>query len=204
MNELGFLHRYVPPTAENSRVLLLLHGTGGDESDLLPLGRGLDPEAALLSPRGTVSENGNARFFRRFAEGVFDEEDVVRRTHELVDFVLAASVKYGFALTKLTAIGYSNGANIAAAILLLRPQILPSAILFRAMVPFSTAPIPDLRGTKTFISSGRHDPIIPLENAERLADTLRTAGAKVAMKVQDSGHELVPADLAVARRWLHA
>ena len=134
MNEIDFIHRYFPGAGERARMLLLLHGTGGDESDLLPLGRQLDPGAALLSPRGKVSENGSPRFFRRFAEGVFDEADVIHRANELADFVAQAGERYNFETRQVVAVGYSNGANIAAAMMLLRPEVFPAAILFRAMV----------------------------------------------------------------------
>jgi len=141
-----FIHEFVP--GSSSRILLLLHGTGGNERDLIPLGRELDPNAALLSPRGKVLENGMPRFFRRLAEGVFDLEDLKYRTNELADFVTAAAQHYGFATDQLVAVGYSNGANIAASILLLRPEILHRAVLFRAMVPLIPDALPEL-------SSGR-------------------------------------------------
>lgn len=174
MHELDFIHHFVPGVAGSERVLLLLHGTGGDESDLIPLGRDLDPTAALLSPRGKVLENGMPRFFRRFAEGVFDEKDVVRRAHELADFVLAAADKYSFELSRLTAVGYSNGANIAAAMMLLRPEVLPSAVLLRAMLPLSNPPVPDLAGKRVLLSAGETDPIIPLSNCKRSQLCCRT------------------------------
>src|SRR5438045_5914803 len=124
MSDLDFTHRFVPAQKTPARrILLLLHGTGGNENDLLPLGRDLDPSAALLSPRGKVLENGRPRFFRRLAEGVFDEEDLVRRTHELADFISEAAAQYGFDAAKVVAVGYSNGANIAGSFLLLRPGI---------------------------------------------------------------------------------
>src|SRR5919198_2481586 len=128
-----FLHEFVP--GNSNRTLLLLHGTGGNERDLIPLGRELDPDASLLSPRGKVLENGMPRFFRRLAEGVFDLEDLTYRANDLADFVIAAAQHYGFAPDQLVAVGYSNGANVAAAVLLLRPEIIHRAILFRAMVP---------------------------------------------------------------------
>src|SRR3954471_5740183 len=163
---LAFVHRYVP--GRTARTLLLLHGTGGNETDLLSLGADLDPSAALLSPRGKVLENGMPRFFRRLAEGVFDEEDVIRRAGELADFTLAAAKEYEFDPQSVTAVGYSNGANIAAAILLLRPEVFSRAILFRAMVPLTPARLPNLANLRALISSGKRDPIIPMENAERL------------------------------------
>jgi phospholipase/carboxylesterase len=202
MNQLDFVHRYVPPENGSRRVLLLLHGTGGDESDLLPLGRELDSDAALLSPRGKVLENGAPRFFRRFAEGVFDEEDVVRRANELADFVAAASVEYSFDTNAITALGYSNGANIAAAMLFLRPESFDRAVLFRAMVVLSQTPAVDLSGKRILMTAGRHDPIIPLENVQRLTNALRNAGADVTIEIQQASHGLVQADLLVAKRWL--
>src|SRR3954468_2185504 len=172
-----FTHKFIPTqnTAPH-RVLLLLHGTGGNEDDMVPLGRDLDPTAALLSLRGNVLENGMPRFFRRLAEGVFDEEDVIRRANELADFMAPAAAKYQFDPKRLTAVGYSNGANIAAAVLLLRPGTLSAAVLFRAMVPLTPDHEPDLAGTRALICSGRRDPIVPVENAERLAAMLRGAG----------------------------
>src|SRR6266478_6575321 len=128
-----FIHEFVPGSSE--RTLLLLHGTGGNERDLIPLGHELDPGASLLSPRGKVLENGMPRFFRRLAEGVFDLEDLTKRTHELADFVIAAAQRYKIDMKNIVAVGYSNGANIAASMLLLRPEILSAAVLFRAMVP---------------------------------------------------------------------
>lgn len=200
---MDFTHRFVP--AQKSpppRVLLLLHGTGGDENDLLPLGGELDPGAALLSPRGNVLENGMPRFFRRLAEGVFDEADIIRRANELADFAVAAAARYEFDPRRVTAVGYSNGANIAAAVLLLRPEVLACAILLRAMVPLVPAQPPDLAHARILISSGAHDPIVPVENAERLAAMLREAGAKVTLRFEAAGHPLAPGDIAAAKEWL--
>lgn len=197
-----FIHQFIPPQNPSGRVLLLLHGTGGDENDMVPLGRDLDPDAALLSLRGNVLENGMPRFFRRLAEGVFDEADVVRRANELADFIDSAAKQYEFDPTQLTAVGYSNGANIAAAVLLLRPGSITSAVLFRAMVPLVPPTEPNLRGTRVLICSGKRDPIIPLENAERLAAMLRSAGAEVTQLVQDASHQLVFAEIEAAKKWL--
>ncbi len=203
MSDLAFTHRFIPaPTGSPERTLLLLHGTGGDENDLLPLGRELDPAAALLSVRGQVLENGMPRFFRRLAEGVFDEEDVIRGAHELADFVGTAATHYEFDHRDLIAVGYSNGANIAAAMLLLRPEVLASAILFRAMVPLLPSVSPDLAQARVFISSGKQDPIVPVENAQRLAAMLRQAGADVTFRFERAGHALVSEDIAAAREWL--
>ena len=200
---MDFIHRFVPgPEGSTARTLLLLHGTGGNEDDMLPLGRQLDPEAALLSPRGNVLENGMPRFFRRLAEGVFDEEDVVRRAHELAEFIDAAAVRYEFDLKHVTAVGYSNGANIAAAILLLRPEVLSAAILLRAMVPLVPPALPDLANQRVLLSSGERDPIVPKENASRLAAMLRDAGADVTLRFEPAGHALAQGDLEAAKQWL--
>src|SRR5438477_11104234 len=166
---MDFTHRFVPAQViPPARVLLLLHGTGGDENDMIPVGRDLDPTAALLSPRGNVLENGMPRFFRRLAEGVFDEEDVIRRAHELADFVGATAARYEFDPKRVIAVGYSNGANIAAAILLLRPEVFVSAVLFRAMVPLVPPGLPNLAHARVLLLSGKQDVIVPMENAERL------------------------------------
>ena len=169
---------------------------------MIPLGRDLDPAAAILSLRGNVLENGMPRFFRRLAEGVFDEEDVVRRAHELADFIGVAATKYGFDPLSVTAVGYSNGANVAAAVLLLRPGVLTRAILFRAMVPLTSANPPTLAETRVLICSGEHDPIVPVENVERLAALLRQGGANVTLRFEDAGHQLVFAEIASAKKWL--
>jgi phospholipase/carboxylesterase len=195
-----FIHEFVPGTS--SRTLLLLHGTGGNERDLIPLGRELDSNAALLSPRGKVLENGMPRFFRRLAEGVFDLEDLKYRTNELADFVVAAAQHYGFATDQLVAVGYSNGANIAATMLLLRPEILSAAILFRAMVPLTPDTQPNLSSTRVWIGAGAHDPIIPTSQTKRLAELLRKAGADVTMRFAKAGHGLTNDDLEAARDWL--
>jgi phospholipase/carboxylesterase len=199
---MNFTHRFIPATQESERVLLLLHGTGGNENDMIPLGHDLDPSAALLSLRGNVLENGMPRFFRRLAEGVFDEEDVVRRANELADFLRQLALEYGFDPSQLTAAGYSNGANIAAAVLLLRPGTIRSAILFRSMVPLVPAIAPDLQGTRVLMLSGTHDSIIPVENSERLAAMLEKAGANVTHRFEESGHQLVFDEIAAAKNWL--
>ncbi len=202
---MDFIHRFIPaPEGAPPRTLLLLHGTGGNEEDLLPLGRQLDATAALLSLRGNVLENGMPRFFRRLAEGVFDEEDVVRRAHELAEFVGAAAARYEFDLNHLTAVGYSNGANIAAAVLLLRPEVLSAAILFRAMVPLVPPGLPNLAHRSVLLSSGEQDPIVPKENAERLAAMLREAGARVTLRFEPAGHGLGLGDIKAAKEWLTA
>jgi phospholipase/carboxylesterase len=200
---MDYVHRFIPaPKPPAARTLLLLHGTGGDENDMIPIGRDLDPTAALLSPRGQVLENGMPRFFRRLAEGVFDEEDLVRRAHDLADFVGAAASRYEFDPERVIAVGFSNGANIAAAILLLRPEVLAGAVLFRAMVPIVPPVLPNLAHARVLLSSGTQDPIVPVENAERLAALLRKAGANVTLRFEPSGHSLVFGDIEAAREWI--
>jgi phospholipase/carboxylesterase len=195
-----FIHEFVPGTS--NRTLLLLHGTGGNERDLIALGRELDPNAALLSPRGKVLENGMPRFFRRLAEGVFDLEDLKHRTNELADFVIAAAQHYGFANANLVAVGYSNGANIAASMLLLRPEALPTAILFRAMVPLYPETQPNLSSVRVWIGAGDQDPIVPASETKRLVELLRRAGADVTIRFAKAGHGLTNDDLEAARHWL--
>jgi predicted esterase len=198
--DLGFVHRFFP--GESGVTLLLLHGTGGDENDLVPLGRELAPGAAILSPRGQVSEYGAARFFRRLAEGVFDHEDLVFRTHELAGFIEAAAEEYGLDLSRLVAAGYSNGANIAASLMLLHPGLLRAAILLRAMVPFEPDEIPDLSGVPVFLAAGRRDQMIPPQNTERLAEILREAGADLDLRWRNTGHPLTYEEVAEAKEWL--
>ncbi len=198
--KLDFLHEFIP--GNSARTLLLLHGTGGNERDLIPIGRSLDPDAALLSPRGKVLENGMPRFFRRLAEGVFDLEDLARRTQELADFIIAASQHYELVADKIIAVGYSNGANIAAGVLLLRPEILHRAILFRAMVPIVPEPLPNLAAVSVFISAGNQDSIIEPSETERLANLLRKCGADVSSQFVNGGHGLTSADLEAAHLWL--
>lgn len=201
--QLGFIHTFVPSQKSNSPVtLLLLHGTGGNEKSLISLGRSLSPKAALLSPRGKVLENGMSRFFRRFAEGVFDLEDLVFRTNELAEFVKEASHAYNFDIKKLFAVGYSNGANIAASILLLRPELLAGAILFRPMLPIVPDNAPDLSGIPVLISAGLSDSIIPQEQTERLATLLQESRAEVSLRWQDRGHDLGSEEIKYAKEWL--
>jgi phospholipase/carboxylesterase len=200
MTNLGFIHRF-EKGAENGPVLLLLHGTGGDEHDLLPLGRTILPAASLLSPRGKVLEQGMPRFFRRLSVGVFDEEDLKLRTHELADFVQAAAATYGFRTDRVVALGYSNGANIAASLLLLRPEALSSAILLRATVPLRVNPLPDLKGKSVLLSEGRSDLYVPRDQALELESTLRTAGATVETLWIAPSHALEQAEIGPIQTW---
>lgn len=200
---LSFTHRFVPGDADLP-ALLLLHGTGGNEEDLLPLGPELLASARLLSPRGKVLEHGMPRFFRRLAEGVFDLEDLIARTFELAAFIEAASERYGIGPRELVAVGYSNGANIASSLLLLRPDLLAGAVLLRPMLPFEPEEPAGLDGVPVLLQPGRGDPIVPVESVEELAVVLRRAGALVELVWAESGHQLSYDDLAVARAWIAA
>jgi phospholipase/carboxylesterase len=197
-----FIHRFVPGTDPAGPVLLLLHGTGGTEDDLLDLGASLRPGAPLLSPRGQVLERGMPRFFRRLAEGVFDEADLILRTNELADFVQGTRERHGLGSRPIVAAGYSNGANIAASLLLLRPEVLAGAILFRAMVPLQPPKLPALAGVPVFLAGGRTDQMIPPENTAQLARLLEGAGAAVSLHWSPGGHQLSAAEVDESRRWL--
>jgi phospholipase/carboxylesterase len=200
MPDLGFIHQFIPATEPGLPPLLLLHGTGGDENDLIPLGQQLSPGAALLSPRGKVTENGMPRFFRRLAEGVFDQADLKLRTTELAAFIAVARKAYGLAAP--VAVGFSNGANIAASLLLSQPDALAGAVLLRAMLPFEPQPLPDLAGKPVLILSGSHDTMIPAASSARLAQVLEAAGAELAYKTFPTGHNLTQDDLTTASHWL--
>jgi phospholipase/carboxylesterase len=201
MEELqNFVHRFEPAVRAGAPTLLLLHGTGGNEDDLLPLGRMIAPGAALLSPRGKVLEHGMPRFFRRLSEGVFDEADVRARAAELADFIAAATELYG--IPAPIAVGYSNGANIAAALLYLRPQVLGGAVLLRAMAPLAADPETRLDGKPVLVLSGAMDPFAPAPKVARLVTALQDAGAAVTHRTLPAGHEISQADLTTARSWL--
>lgn len=203
---LGFVHRYIPPNANaelvGSTTLLLLHGTGGDEDNLVSLGRMLLPGAALLSPRGKVSEAGALRFFRRVREGVFDQEDLARRTEELAKFVEAAAATYSLDPARIVAVGFSNGANIAGSLLLRRPGLLKGAVLLSPMVPFEPTSPPNLEGTDVFIGAGREDAMAPAAQTERLAGLLKAYGADVTIHWEPGGHAIAPAEVRAAQGWL--
>jgi phospholipase/carboxylesterase len=203
-SELGFIHQFIPSANRSDQItLLLLHGTGGNEQDLIPLGRELFPRASILSPRGKVLESSMPRFFRRLAEGVFDVEDLKYRTHELADFVEKASKVYGFDLRYVISIGYSNGANIASSLLLLRSEVMSSAVLFRAMIPFMPEKVPNLSMKNIFLGAGENDPIVPREQTEMLFRLFKKAGANVVLHWQkNSGHQLGYDEIPAAKEWL--
>lgn len=199
----SFIHVFEPGSDALSPPLLLLHGTGGNERDLLRLGRTLSPGSTLLSPRGQVSERGANRFFARLAEGVFDPAEVTQRTHELADWIAAAAHKYSLDPVRLTAVGFSNGANVAATLLQLRPEALGSGVLIRPMVVLDQPATPgSLSGKRALLLNGHVDPIVPLDHPPRLAALLRAGGADVTQQFLPASHNLTPADVAAAQNWL--
>jgi len=202
MVRLNFEHVYQPSATPNARTLLFLHGTGGDEHDLVPLAKNLDPTANILSPRGKVLERGMPRFFRRLAEGVFDTQDVIARTHELADFIIAAADTYAFDMKKVVAVGFSNGANIAGATLLLRPEVLHAAALWRPMIPLVPDVPPDLHGHKVLLTHGSFDTMISDRQRNQLEEMLRRYGANVYSKTIPTGHTLSQEDISITKRWL--
>jgi predicted esterase len=214
-NDFGFNHifidssindfnnkRYNDDRNKKKLTLVLLHGTGGNEEDLIFLGKEIEPSAAILSPRGKVLENGMPRFFRRLTEGVFDVQDLKFRTNELYDFIKKCSLNYKFDLEHTIAIGFSNGANIAASILLLYPELLKGGILFRAMIPIVPDTLPSLSNKQILLSAGLNDPIVSKDQTENLYNLFSKAGANVTLKWQRASHNLIQNDIFFAREWL--
>jgi phospholipase/carboxylesterase len=202
-DNLGFVHRFVPSSDSASRdTLLLLHGTGGDENNLLSLGQTVAPGAALLSPRGNVLENGAPRFFKRLAEGVFDPQEVRSRAEELARFIRAASSRYTLDPKRIFVLGYSNGANIASTVMFIEPALTKAAILLRPMLVYEPEQSVDLSESSVFISAGRMDTIVPTRSVERLVQLFESARATVTVKWQAVGHNLVPSELSEAAAWL--
>ena len=208
-NDFGFTHIFISPsTGSNNNdltkklTIVLFHGTGGNEEDLIFLGKEIEPNASILSPRGKVLENGMPRFFRRLAEGVFDIEDLKFRTYELADFIRKCSLHYKFNLNQTIAVGFSNGANIGASILLLRSEVLQGAILFRSMVPLVPKILPDLSNKKILLSEGLQDPIVSRTEAENLYRLFQKANANITLKWQSSSHNLIQDDLIIAKEWI--
>ena len=202
--QLGFIHRFVPGARPGAAPLLLLHGTGGNEDDLVSLGRALAPEAPLLSPRGQVLENGMPRFFRRHAEGIFDLDDLRLRAGQLARFITEARSAYNMGDIAPIAVGFSNGANMAAALLLLHPGSLSGGVLLRSMVPLVPDPLPTLDQVRVLIAAGRHDPIVSPQQSQDLAELLEKAGAEVSLHWSGAGHNLTNDDLQAAEHWMAA
>ncbi|WP_226681617.1 alpha/beta hydrolase [Sutcliffiella horikoshii] len=193
--------KHIFKKGSNNRVLLLLHGTGGTEQDLLPLAEMIDSQASVLSVRGNVSENGMPRFFRRLSEGVFDEEDLIFRTKELHDFLNEAAEKYEFDRNNVIAVGYSNGANIAGSLLFHYKNTLKAAVLYHPMVPRRGVELPDLSETPIFIGAGKNDPICPATETEELSKLLVTAGSKVEVHWEYQGHQLTHSEVQASKKW---
>lgn len=200
-----FEHIYIPPqnSSTGETTIIPLHGTGGNENDLLTLtweifGKG----RAVISPRGRILENGMPRFSKRLAEGVFDKADVKKQAHALADFLIDSAGRYGRDPSNLTALGYSNGANIAAAVMLLRPEVISQAVLLRPMLPLIPELTPDLSGRRILITRGSSDNIIPVEDTDRLINLLQRLGAEVLVKTIASGHQITAEDIKAARSWL--
>jgi phospholipase/carboxylesterase len=198
--ELSFIHRFIPGRDLSLAPLLLLHGSGGDEHDLLPLAERIGPGRAIVSPRGKTNEQGITRFFRRSPDGAWDLDDLAQRTGELADFVRSARGAYG--LPKPMLLGYSNGANIGWSLLLREPGAVAGAILLRAMLPFDPRPLPDLSGIPVLLIAAHDDELIPVERAGLLAALLGEAGAEVTYEVLHAGHGLTGEDLKLASEWL--
>ena len=198
--DLGFIHRYIPATVPSRPPLLLLHGTGADETDLIPLGEMLMPGSALLSPRGKVSEDGLNRFFRRYDHGVWDRADLKARTKELAHFLAVARQTYR--LERPLVLGFSNGANIGWSLMLHDPDALAGALLMRPSLPFDPRPFPDLQDFPVLLLSGKDDPLVPPEQPSYFAALLGEAGAKVTLEMLPAGHALTQQDLIFANDWL--
>jgi predicted esterase len=202
-DDIGFIHRFLPAEDNASaETLVVLHGTGGDENDLIGIGQTIAPGATILSPRGNVLENGAPRFFKRLAEGVFDAKEVRSRAEELASFIRAAISKYSLNPERIFAMGYSNGANIASTVMLTDPELLRGAILFRPMLVLETDGRSDLSGRGVFISAGERDPIVPVKSVVRLVELFEAAHADVTLEWQQAGHSLLPSEVRAATDWL--
>lgn len=200
--DLGFIHRFRPATSGSRDTLLVLHGTGGNEDDLIGIAQTVAPGAAVISPRGNVLEAGAPRFFRRLAEGVFDPAEVRSRGEELAKFVRAAVASYDLDPARVFALGYSNGANIASTVMMLDSEVLRAAALLRPMLVFEPKEKVELSGNSVFISAGRVDPIVPPASVEKLVELLEERGAEVTLAWQLGGHNLVPSEIKEAADWL--
>ncbi|MFC0044825.1 alpha/beta hydrolase [Metabacillus iocasae] len=194
-------HVFKKGADESKRVLLMLHGTGGTEQDLLPIASMIDSQASVLSVRGNVLENGMPRFFRRLQEGIFDIEDLEFRTKELHEFLNEAAEKYEFDRQHVVAIGYSNGANIAGSLLFHYEQSLKGALLFHPMVPRRGISLPSLANVPVFIGAGDNDPICLPEETSELTSLLQDAGASVKVHWESFGHQLTRSEIEAAKEW---
>jgi predicted esterase len=199
-----FRHVFKEPQGptDDGRTLVLLHGTGGNEHDLVDISAQVSNSSAILSPRGSVLENGMPRFFKRLANNIFDERDVIQKSHDLADFIVTATAGYGRNVDRMTALGYSNGANIAAAVLFLRPEVFFRAVLLRPMMPLKSPDLPDLHGKETLLLRGAYDRVIPPRSTDLLEEMLTEAGAGVDVRTIDAGHEMTSRDIASISKWL--
>lgn len=203
MPRFSYQHVFEPATDPDAPPLLLLHGPSGSELEMLRIGRSLSPGSALLSPRGNVHEPGAVRFFERIAKGVYNPQEVSRRSQAMADFVISAAKYYGLDLNRLVAIGSSNGANVAASLLLLRPETLGAAVLFRPSFVLDLPAAPDsLVGKRILMTHGTTDPLVPAGDPQRLAELFRAGGAEVIQRLHTASHALVQADIEVAREFL--
>jgi phospholipase/carboxylesterase len=200
--DLGFIHRFRPAAPGIRDTLLVLHGTGGNEDDLIGIAQTVAPGAAVISPRGKVLEGGAPRFFRRRAEGVFDPAEVRAGGEELAGFIRAAARRYELDAGRIFALGYSNGANVASTVMLIDPDVIHSAVLLRPMLVFEPEEKADLKGKAVLLSAGRVDPIVPVDSVEKLARLLEDRGAEVTLNWQLGGHNLVPSEMKEAAEWL--
>ncbi len=200
--DLGVIHRFRPAAPGVRDTLLVLHGTGGNEDDLVGIAQTVAPGAAVISPRGKVLEGGAPRFFRRLAEGVFDPAEVHARGEELAGFIHAAALRYERDADRIFALGYSNGANIASTVMLIDPDVIRAAVLLRPMLVFEPAEKADLTGKAVLLSAGKVDRIVPVESVEKLAGLLKDRGAEVTLNWQLGGHNLVPSEMKEAAEWL--
>lgn len=197
----SFIHIYNEPLMGNSTIFLLLHGTGGDENDLIQLAKMIDPQAGILSLRGNIDENGMNRFFERKAMGVLDEDSLKKETVKLNEFLDAAASEYNFKKEQLVVLGYSNGANIAASLLFHYKDTLYQGMLLHPMVPLRSVELPDLSKQRLFIGAGENDPICPIEETKELEKLLSDAGASITMYWGNNGHSLSQNELNAASMW---
>lgn len=197
---MSFVYRYLPGTGEDPRTAIVFHGTGGDENSLVPFAQSLMPGAAILSLRGRVDENGMPRFFRRFAEGAFDYDSIRIESDAVAEFLKQASVDYGIDLETAVGVGYSNGANIAWSTLLRHPGSFGTLVLFRPMVTLDDSS--DLTGKRIFVGTAEQDPIVPIENVQRLIEQMKSCGAQVEVSWHPGGHQLTRGEITLASSWL--